>query len=37
MQHTLEAAEVHVRAVVHAREDLVCVLLDLILDVHLTW
>merc|ERR1719453_1633691 len=33
--HALEAAEVHVRAVVHAVEDLVSVLLDLVLDVHL--
>merc|ERR1719453_1835046 len=33
--HALEAAEVHVRAVVHAVEDLVGVLLDLVLDVHL--
>merc|ERR1711988_1956713 len=33
--HALEAAEVHVRALVHALEDLVGVLLDLVLDVHL--
>merc|ERR1719235_1991906 len=33
--HALEAAEVHVRAVVHAVEDLVGVLLHLVLDVHL--
>merc|ERR1712216_401278 len=33
--HALKAAEVRVRAVVHALEDLVRVLLDLVLDVHL--
>ena len=33
--HALEAAEVHVRALVEAVEDVVGVLLDLVLDVHL--
>merc|ERR1719487_610472 len=33
--HALEAAEIDVRALVHAVEDLVRILLDLILDVHL--
>merc|ERR1719329_286731 len=33
--HALKSAEIHVRAVVHAREDLVLVLLHLVLDVHL--
>merc|ERR1712125_66900 len=34
--HSLESAEVHVRAVLELVEDLVGVLLDLVLDVHLS-